>query len=356
MVGLLMGIPLGRITKKSHKNHAGVADNPEKNLGNRRQTSKNPPGHSGRTFSAATPWMNNEDVQAFANAFSQQNGRIQELQAALLALQQQIAAGQQGQEPQRPDRHERRDLHEEVSQAIPPHLQLVSETSESDRKRILSKYPIFNDLPRAIEDTNKLAAPAIKDAATRRWIIDRLPKLQQRAIDITRVAAAAWDHNLDESDNNEQKLTYMLQAVKDVAILATSLAQSLAKTQLQSTLEAAGVPGAYSLLHLASDEPKIELSEHTIFQTPHIQAIKEFRSFSKTVQQQSVDRYKQSKNNYRRGGGFRGPSFGNRQQNSNSGYRGGYRGGGRGGYNRRGGRGGHRPRHEESKNSANDMD
>ena len=40
MVGLLMGIPLGRITKKSHKNHAGVADNPEKNLGNRRQTSK----------------------------------------------------------------------------------------------------------------------------------------------------------------------------------------------------------------------------------------------------------------------------------------------------------------------------
>jgi hypothetical protein len=41
MVGLLMGIPLGRITKKSHKNHAGVADNPEKNLGNRRQTSKN---------------------------------------------------------------------------------------------------------------------------------------------------------------------------------------------------------------------------------------------------------------------------------------------------------------------------
>ena len=99
-------------------------------------------------------------------------------------------------------------------------MQLVSETSESDRKRILSKYPIFNDLPRAIEDTNKLAAPAIKDAATRRWIIDRLPKLQQRAIDITRVEAAAWDYNLDESVSNEQKLTYMLQAVKDVAILA----------------------------------------------------------------------------------------------------------------------------------------
>jgi len=53
MVGLLMGIPLGRITKKSHKNHAGVADNPEKNLGNCRQTSKNPPGHSGRIMMLA---------------------------------------------------------------------------------------------------------------------------------------------------------------------------------------------------------------------------------------------------------------------------------------------------------------
>ena len=102
------------------------------------------------------------------------------------------AIGQQGQEPQRPDRHERRDLHEEVSQAIPPHLQLVSETSESDRKGILSKYQ-YSTTCQEQSKTNKLAAPAIKDAATRRWIIDRLPKLQQRAIDITRVTAAAWD-------------------------------------------------------------------------------------------------------------------------------------------------------------------
>ena len=68
------------------------------------------------------------------------------------------------------------ELCNEVRDAIASHLQLQP-LEAAKRKRILSRYPKSDQLPRAITDDNGLAAKAISDPGGRRAVTQESPQL-----------------------------------------------------------------------------------------------------------------------------------------------------------------------------------
>lgn len=285
--------------------------------------------------------------------------QLQSLQQAMADMQQQISrqnatiASQQAtnqellrNQHQLNDAQRRRDrvklkLREELANSIPPNLQCDSALSESERKRIVGLSPEFEDFPESVKDSNTLAARAIPDGPARKWIISTLPKFQQEALDVLRVAAGAL-HRASDFTAPTDRIKFLEDRLLDILVLSADNAQRQAKLQLKDSFKAAGAEGAYSLMHFDSEEPDWDVTEHTIFQEAHVKAIKQFRAFSATLQQQTKDKYKQGKFNRRGGGG---------------GYNQYRRGGGRGrGGRGRGGRGGRGGFNGRSQSSGNDRD
>ena len=205
----------------------------------------------------------------------------------------------------------------------------------------MRKYPTFSGFPRAIEDDNRLAAKVVGDGANRKLILGSMVKFQQDTLDIVRIATALLHHVARPDQVSDQDLAFIREGLQDIVTLGADNAQRVAKHQLQEALKLAGADGAYSLMGLETDQPDLDVSDHNLFQEAHVDAIKKFRTFSSTVKQQSVDKYKQNK---RGGGGRRGGGRYSTFQSQGQ-YGGGYRRGGqRGGFNSssRGGRGGGR--------------
>lgn len=245
-------------------------------------------------------------------------------------------------------------LSEGLANTLPPHLQIVSTLSESERKRIISACPEFEGFPEPIKDSNGLGAKAIPEGQNRKWVLNSIPKFQQEHLEVLRVATGAL-HRAADFQNASDRANFYESKLKEVLLLSVDSAQRLAKAQLKEAFKAAGVEGAYSLMHLDDDDPQWAVDEHTLFQEEHISAIRKYRSFSTQLKQQTRDGYKANKGGYRRsGGGYRGGGGGGR-----GGYRGGggggrvgYRGSGRGG---RGGRGGGRSSRDQQGNGEQSM-
>ena len=204
----------------------------------------------------------------------QQEQLVQQQQAMLHRQNEYLAA-----QHQRKQATEGGELHPNVKDAIPPHLQCEPMEREQ-RKRLLKPYPKLKQLPKPIKDRNGLGARAIASKEDKKWIVTHLPALQRDALEVARVSLAAWDAYL-RTGGNEQ----LLEAIKNVTALATDNAQRIAQLQLQQTFEASGAKGAYSIMQLTPDSSELDFSEHTLFQQAHIEALQDLKKYTSTIDQ-----------------------------------------------------------------------
>ena len=269
-----------------------------------------------------------EDHFQYQNADDEEQGQLDNaaLQRQINFLAQQLQELQGRQQQQKGQQYQ---LHPHVQVLLPPHLQLGRHITAADRTKITKKYAEPVDFPKAIEDENGLAAKALPQEQ-RDWTTKTLPKLQRQELESIKIAAAGLHMALSNADG-ARKFEFMSACLRDIIILSVDNAQKMAKSQLQEAFKAAKAPGAYALCKLESLDSELQLSDNSIFQACHVEAIKTFRSYSSIVQREKVQDYKSRKgnfprNNYNRGG---------------RGGRGNFRGNFRGG---RGGRGGRQER------------
>ena len=241
--------------------------------------------------------MDNQLQQAL-NAMQQQlRESMQQQQAQLQQQQQQLQQQIQQQQLQhamelqrlrkdqrdKPDRQDRRiALTDEVAAAVSPHLQ-CKPLEPAERRSLLSEYPKPDQLPAPITDANGLASKTLSDTAQRKLALTILPQLQRDALDVGRVAAAAWEHSLSLADSDD-KAEYLLQAIQDILGLSIDNAQRMAKTQLELTFDSVGAKGAYSLLNLEPNTQDIDFRDPSLLQQAHVDCIKDIRSFNGSLE------------------------------------------------------------------------
>ena len=222
-----------------------------------------------------------QDASTIQQAIENMQQRLQ--QQELLVQQQQAILQRQNEylaeQHQRKQAMEGGELHPNVADAIPPHLQCEPMEREQ-RKRLLKPYPKLKQMPKPIKDRNGLGARAIATKEDKKWIVNHLPALQRDALDVARVSLAAWNSYL-RTGSNEQ----LLEAIRNVTALATDNAQRIAQLQLQQTFEASGAKGAYSIMQLTPDSSELDFSEHTLFQQAHIEALQDLKKYTYTIDQ-----------------------------------------------------------------------
>ena len=254
----------------------------------------------------------------------------------IAVLQEQVAALQAG-APQAGEKHTLRD---EVRQKIPFHLQVGSQLTADERKTMLAKWRKFENWPLPLADKNGLAGKVLQgQGQLKQFVTSDISKFQRNELDITRMAADAWDFCL-----NQECTERAMQALQDITILSADNAQFMAKKQLECIFEGAKAKGSYALLRMdQSEQSDIDLASAEIFQPTYADAVKEFRKISKTVEPQSKPSFAGRGGFNNRRGGFRGrgSSFNSGRQfhsRQNGGYQGGsyhgnrsqYQGNGRG--------------------------
>jgi hypothetical protein len=257
--------------------------------------------------------LDNNDLQA----------QLQHLKAQIAHQQQQMQALADKQ--QATTSKDRVDLHDDIKAAIAPHLQ-QSPLEDTDRKKVLSRYPKSDAFPKPIKDDNGLAGRAIPQTE-KKWVCNHLPSAQKDALDILRVAATGWQAALATPDNGPAQLDTLFTVVRDIVVLATDNAQRLARTQLKQTFELGGAKGAYSLMDLGPDSQALDERDYNILQQAHIESLQELKRYNKTV-----DEAKGNNNNKSGGRGKGRGGYGN-----GGGWRSRGGGKGRGGYGNGGG-------------------
>ena len=125
----------------------------------------------------------------------------------------------------------REELHEVVSEAIVPHLQMAPLFTTQDRKQLLKGYRNFEAIPKPLSDNNGLVAKVAQ--GERKQYITDWTKFQKGQLDIVRIAADAWDTALGPGDDNS-KARMCLQALRDLCQLSSDNAQIMAKKQLDN--------------------------------------------------------------------------------------------------------------------------
>ena len=202
-----------------------------------------------------------------------------------------------------------------------------------ERKKILSDYEKIADGPKAINDSNGLAAKALEHSTERKLLTKDMVTWQKDALDVLRVAAVTWDkcNECLQTNNEKQALQLLMASIKTITLLASDNALRMGRYQLQHALEAAGAKGAYAMLALDSeDKDRVELdtSDHNLFQHAHVEAITELRKFNRELES---GRPKQQRKNgsYNHKGNWRGRGGGGRGNGAWRG-RGNWRGRGRG--------------------------
>ncbi len=215
-------------------------------------------------------------------------------------------------------------LDDAVLACVPPHLQQPA-LQPAKRKRLQAPYPRAEGLPKHLRDDNGFASKAVQDATTRKWAITSLSTFQREALDIARVAAVAWQRSSSVQDP-QQRVQHLQQAMRDVLVLACDNAQRMARVQLDSTFEAAGVKGTASLVDFAHD---IDPDDPNILQAAHVESMQECRKFYNGVQSKNKtsDRPNGAGGRRRRPGGRNGGRQGWRGGRGRPAWR-----GGRGGY------------------------
>lgn len=234
------------------------------------------------------------------------------------------------------------DLAQNVRESFAPHLQLKP-VEQAARKLVVKRYPKPSDFPKPIEDHNGLGARAINNKEDKKWLLTYLPKFQRDALDVLRMATAAWQTALG-AQSAEQQAQQLLTAIKDIACIAGDNAQRLAQTQLKQTFEASGARGAYTIMDLSADSAEVDYADHSLFQQAHIEALQDLKKFNSSIdsakkneQPKQHEKPKYNHQHHNRYGGGRGHGgrfgqgngrFGNRPNFNNGG--GNYQGGGRG--------------------------
>ena len=221
-----------------------------------------------------------------------------------------------------------------IQACIAPHLQLKP-MEQADRNRIIRQYNRHQGLPEPIRDSNELGGRAVTTKDDKKWLVTHLPQLQRDAIDIIRIASAAWQAAIDIQQPQRQ-LDLMQAAIRDITAIASDNAQRMGKLQLQQTFEAAGAKGAYTIINLEENTADIDVNEHSLFQQAHIEALQDLKRFTTTIDTSKRQEKKPHTDNRGNRGSGRRQDFGRGNGGSFRG-RGGYgfgRGRGRGEWHR----------------------
>ena len=249
-----------------------------------------------------------------------------ELKAVLGNMQQQLNALQQRNEQLQRDMQaapKHVELHPIVRDAIPGHLQLQPFDS-AKRKRIIARYPKSDDLPGAITDDNGLASKAISCPIGRRTVTQELPQLQRDALDVLRMAATGW-HQAIQNNDNAQRAEFLMEVIRDIAVISCDNAQRMAERQLRQAFELARAKGARAVIDLADNSTDIDHKDTSLFQQAHVEAIQQIRKFNSAVEPKGRDN---RSNRHGRGNGGRGGGRGGYQRNGGRGGRSGFQGNG----------------------------
>ena len=215
----------------------------------------------------------------------------------------------------------------EFREMLPDHFQW-ERIKDEDRKRLLRGYPKIKDLE-PITDHNGLACRNLP-AEKKKQVTKDLVQIQRENIDIIRVACRCWQQ-LDGTSSLESLRHVAKQALRDITTLAVDNASRAAESQLNICMEHADAKGALNLLVRAD----LDIKDKSIFQQSHVDAIKDFKDFSRqvdsAVKKKSEPKDSKQKFQQSRGSGFRPRTSSFR---GNGGFRG--RGGrGRGTFDRK---------------------
>jgi hypothetical protein len=212
-------------------------------------------------------------------------------------------------------------MYDELRDDVPSHL-AYARIPQGERKKILNSYAKVADLPQPLQDGNGLATRGIQNKFVKQVISTHYCKAQREALDVLKVATSA----LIQLKSNVQ--IDVGKILRDIVAITVDNAQSLAKQQLQLSLEARSQKASESLL----SEEKIDVSDTNIIQERHVLAMSELYKFKLNVDKSSGGRtfYKRGSSSNYRGGSYRGRY---RNNYRSQGFRGRSRGRGRGGGN-----------------------
>ena len=118
-----------------------------------------------------------------------------ELRASATRTEQRLAASD--------DLRNGREVDDRLADLVTPHLQLIPLPNE-DRKRLLAPYPRYN-LPASIRDANGFGGRTIANPEAKRWVTSHLPQFQREALDVARIACAAW-HQAHQAGSQDERV------------------------------------------------------------------------------------------------------------------------------------------------------
>ena len=200
------------------------------------------------------------------------------------------------------------ELDSAIRDAIAGHLQLQP-LDAARRKRTISRYPKSDQLPKAITDDNGLASKAIADPVGKRTVTQDLPQLQRDALDVLRMAATGW-HQALQLEGNTPRSEFLMEVIRDIAIISCDNAQRMAEKQLRQAFEHAKAKGAQAIIDLGDNSSSIDYEDHSIFQLAHVDAIQQIRKYNAAVEPRRQGNGRSgngnrnngyARNNYRRG-------------------------------------------------------
>ena len=242
-------------------------------------------------------------------------------------MQQQLQALQQRNEQIQRDMQpavKHVELHRNVRDAIAGHLQ-QQPLEAAKRKRIITRYPKSDDLPGAITDDNGLAAKAISCPNGRRAVTQDLPQLQRDALDVLRMSATGW-HQALQHDDPTTRAEFLMEVIRDVAVIAADNAQRMAQKQLKQAFELSKAKGAMAIIDLGDNSTDIDFKDTNVFQHAHVEAIQQIRKYDSAVHYKGNSSNGKGKSKHYDGrGGGRSNAY---QRYGGRGGRGGYQGNG----------------------------
>ena len=103
----------------------------------------------------------------------------------------------------------------------PAHLQVASQLSADERKTTLAKWRKFENWPLPLADKNGLAGKVLQgQGQLKQFVTSDISKFQRNELDITRMAADAWDFCSGNEHSWQQQAERAMRALQDITILS----------------------------------------------------------------------------------------------------------------------------------------
>ena len=155
-------------------------------------------------------------------------------------------------------------------------------------------------------------------------VTQEIPQLQRDALDVLRMAATGWHQALQHNDN-AQRSEFLMEVIRDIAVISCDNAQRMADRQLKQAFELAKAKGARAVIDLGDNSSDIDFKDTSLFQQAHVEAIQQIRKFNSVMEPRGRDNRNSRQS---RGNGGRASGRGGYQRNGGRGGRGGFQGNG----------------------------